>query len=276
MYFYILNTYQMLMLNLKGASMRVSYFKVLLTVMISFTTTSAMACQDGYYSDSFGICWPYDQTIGKQAEENLDVKKQIGRVIALGDAILSGDRDRMASALGDAVLNAPGCIGCSALTTTVLQKLSKDQINKIVGEGFLTFVATGNPTLVVIDVAQKIIRESQITPPAENPFGKQPPPVSRKYTGKANCIMQEKNGDGVMAAWISNPELTGEDGAVYKYPTLEISLGDNVKLTAPLCTQYNNNNQTSITSVNLKYKYSNTIPGGEQQIKYIFYGEVMK
>jgi len=180
----------------------------------------------------------------------------------------------MVKALGDVVHNSPACIGCTVLTSSVLENLSKDQINKIVGEGFLTFVGTGNPVLVFIDVATNVIKESQASPPAKNPFSPPSSEIKRKYSGSADCILKEKNGNRIMAGWKNAPILTGEDGVAYKYPLIALNEGDTIKLNAAICSQLNNNNQTAIGNVTITYKYSNTFPGvGADEFKVVFNGE---
>ena len=252
-----------------------------ITATMLLTSSSVIACPEGYYSDDFGICWPdsgYIERKGRQAAEeaarNMNPATQAGRIIALGQAIISGDRDRMVKALGDTVINSPGCIGCSVLTTTVINNLSKDQINKIVGEGYLTFIITGNPVLVFIDVGTNILKESQVTPPAQNPFSQPPSEIKRQYSGNADCILKEINSNRIMAGWKSAPVLTGKDGDAYTYPLIALNEGDTLILHAPICSQLNNNVQTSVGEIIMKYKYSNTFPGKQaDDFKVVFSGE---
>lgn len=231
--------------------------------------SSVFACSDGYYSDDFGICWPYDKTVVQQ----LDPRTQIGKMAVLSKAILSGNGDAIKKSLGDALINSPGCLACAGIVQTVLPHLSSDQINKIVGEGFFTFLGTGSPTIVAIDTLRQIITETRMDPrentvlnPAETPV------LIKNFSSTADCITKDKKSNAILAGWKQPPVLVDGSGQSQIFPDVDLKEKDSIDLIAPLCPQLNNNEQESIEKVTINFRFSNVVPGKNSNFKYIFYG----
>jgi hypothetical protein len=75
----------------------------------------------------------------------------------------------------------------------MLPNISDGQVDKAVGEGFLTYVGTGDPVLVAIDVAHNLATAEPVGGgDASPPFASPTPNQSRAkqtYTAKATLLV---------------------------------------------------------------------------------------
>lgn len=230
---------------------------------------TVFSCSKGYYSDDLGICWPTGDTV----VNNINPTTQISKMVALAQAITSGKGDDVKRALGDALINSSGCIACSGIAQTVLPTLSSEQVNKIVGQGFITFMMTGSPAIVTVDTVRQVLKETTLDPRENTPMNPVATPIIIKtYRTNADCIIKNKSSNAIIAGWKKPPILIDENGQSQVFPDTDINEKDTIKITAPLCPELNSKEQDSIANVSISYRFNNVIPGKDGSFKYIFYG----
>jgi hypothetical protein len=247
---------------------RTFLFALSLGLMILGLGRAAVACGPCEYKDSLGLCLPK----GGCLVPNLgDV---IAAPLSLAAAVASGNPENVKVALGNALVNSPGCIGCNYVATKIAPNLSDEQRKSIIGRGFLTFLATGSPVLVVIDVATNLSTQHPLSSDESPPVAPVPPSRgTRTYSGNASCIIQK--GTQIYGAWVDAPVLKDDaSGQTATYPVVDLLAGDTLVLNAPVCSEQDDasTGQHAIASANLRYERSSTTPGGPTQLKYFLYG----
>jgi hypothetical protein len=264
----------------KGVSMSYKYMLVFVLVCIGFTfnTNIAYACGQCGYSDSLGICWPYDKCVIPKVLNQLNPVTQAQAVLGIGAAVVTGDPKKVTQAVGNALVQSPNFLGCMSVAHAILPNLTDAQINQAIGDGFLTFVATGDPVLVTVDVATNIASQQPVkaddtpTPPA----APSAPPAHRKqktYTATAQCLIEYKDGT-VYGAWRDPATFTDTSGHPHVFPAVDLLKDDIVTLTAPICASWSSpsTGQVSVTSATLKFVRVNPLTGDAKTIKWFIYG----
>lgn len=244
-------------------------------MVIAYSLTPlAQACGPCEYSDSLGICWPYDKCVIDQVNPVTQAKK----VVKLAQAIASGSSSDITQSLGDVLISSPNCLGCRSVAHTVLPAMTDAQINEAIGRGFLVYVGTGDPVLVAIDVASNLATEQKVKKkPAALPAPAADAPKERKpktYSAKAECLIQYKDQPTIYAAWKEPASFTGEDGKDYTYPNIDLLEGDTLKISAPVCPTWHRPSlgQESITSAKFKFEAVSPLAGKPETIKWFVYG----
>ncbi|WP_412063943.1 hypothetical protein [Rhizobium sp. SYY.PMSO] len=188
-----------------------------------FTPVISYACPAGYASDSFGFCEPTSGHLLTAADQYAQ------RFITLADALAKGNDKAIDQALGDVLVNSPGCLGCAGLAHEIAPGLTKEQINEIVGDGAITFYTTGDPVLVMVDVGQKLVTEKPIATmpiaPSQSPGPR--PPVG--YSVQANCIIGHQN---LIVATLPSNAVFKSPQALSAFPWVDVRADDLIYLTA--------------------------------------------
>ncbi len=232
----------------------------------------AKDCGPCYYKDAFGKCLKKGGCIVK----NLNPVEQGKRILSVAKAIKTGDAAAIRESLGDLLINSPNCSTCSTIARNIAPKLSEQQIKQAVGEGFLVFLATGDPVLVVVDVANNVVSQQSIKNSDTAPAPPQQPGTNREakiYSGVAECIVEYKNGY-MYAGWKNPPQLIGSDGKRFTVPEIDLRDGDVINLTARSCDGMNNEatGQKSIPTASIKYVDQKTLNGDSNVIKWWLHG----
>lgn len=249
-------------------------FNFLAAILLSSTASLAWSCGECEYEDDLGICWTKGGCIIKQ----LNPIPQIGKAVTLAVAIVQGDGDKIKATLGDVLINSPGCIGCLALAHNVLPNLTDDQIKSVVGQGFLTFMVTGDPILVTIDVATNIATQQGIKPKKpELPLATQPiatPRNPKVYTLLGICMIQKAGDPNIYAAWRGPAAFIDPAGVSHIHPDVDLATGDTLIITAPPCPQMDDGNhgQKSIESATLTFDSVSSLAGTPETLKWWVYG----
>lgn len=248
----------------------------------TFATNSAFACGPCEYSDSLGICWPYDKCVIPKVANQLNPITSVKNAISVAVAVASGDPKQITQAVGNSLIQSPACLGCASVAHTLLPNLSDAQINEAVGTGFLTFIGTGDPVLVTLSVATNIATQQPVKQPATaqtpGPSGRNPAihasRTTQTYVAKAECLVTYKDGTAY-AVWRDPATFTDTKGESHLYPTVDLVKNDIVTLTAPICPAWNNptTGQLSVTSVSLKFEAVNSLTGDAKTLKWFVYGK---
>lgn len=249
---------------------------ILVTFLLASLTMApwqAKACGDCEYREGItGVCLPKSGCIIPKPDV---IIKQTLSVI---EAIASGDPKKVEQAVGDALVNSTGCLGCSYAAQKILPNVPKETINQAVGRGFFVFLGTGDPLLVFVAVADAL---QHPVATKRSPVPLPPPPAERgtiTFTSAVACIVQRQNEvhAGLLANTAMKNEKTGQTGS---FPDVDLQIGDIVDLTAPYCPSWNDPSQgaESKTSARMIYTGSTTIPGeGPNRIRYVLSGSVPK
>jgi len=134
--------------------------------------------------------------------------------------------------VGALVIGA-SCPTCALAGQTILDHQNQVFVETVVGRGWLVFLVTGSPSIVLVDTATSIVTDYTISHPKDNPL--QPPrPVRSAKTYKASdalCAIRSDDGS-VLAGWVDEPVLTDAAGSSYTFPHVDLAKGDLVKIHA--------------------------------------------
>ena len=246
---------------------RIAFTLVFLTAIVA--TTPASACGECEYEDGFlKICLPKASCI---------IPNPVKTIPTVIEAIASGDPKKIAEAVGATYLQSTGCIGCNYAAQKVFPQLSESQINLIAGEGLLTFLVTGEPVLVIVDMAQNTARQISLAAPPANGGPIPPPPPARgvkQYTAGAECIIIR--GKEIYAGWKTPPVMIDTaTGAQLTFPDVDLRKGDIVNVTSRLCSEWDNpeTGQTSVSQISFIYDRNQVITEPNANlIKYFLFG----
>jgi hypothetical protein len=255
--------------------MKISKALVAFTLSFSFPVASSAGCGPCEYRDGLtGQCLPKGGCIVEQ----LNPVTQVQKVITLATAVASGDTAAIKQSLGNVLITSPNCLGCQSVVHNVLPNLSDVQINAAVGEGFLVYLATGDPVLVTIDAATNIAsqqnvrnQQPQLPDPSRSSATKR---ATRSYSATATCLVKKKGDSYVYAAWKAPAIFTGAGGTKFQYPDIDLLAGDILTITAPICPSWNDSKQgqESITSAKFKFEAVSSLTGKPEAIKWFAYG----
>lgn len=227
-------------------------------------------CPDGYYKDDLGLCLPYDKTLG----ENLNPAKPLRTAADIVTAIANGRTEDVFEALGEYLINSPNCVACDTVATNLLPNIPKDQLHRVVGRGFIVFSATGDPSLVVADFANNtIVSFENRSAPVLTPL---PPPKDRSkkfYTVQVDCMIRKGanvSGYSVNPISASGPSGSGE------LPYIDIYEGDELSITSPLCSEYNDplSETQAISSAVVSYERIDVFSGPPNSFRWAISGNV--
>jgi hypothetical protein len=252
--------------------MRILQILVAVVAAVSFVGVvhPALACGPCEYEDGLlKICMPKGGCLLPK-----NPLQDIPKVI---DALKSGDPKKMSEAVGGVLTNSPGCIGCTYVAGKIAPTLGADQINYIVGEGFLTFLATDDPVLVVIDVTTNLATQLSLKHQGDAVPAPPPPPARghKTYSVEVDCIVQQK-GKTTYAGSKKAPVLTDKSsGKVFTFPEVDLLDGDGLAVTAVReCKELNDPAKGSVAlkSSTFSFEYSKVVPGGASLLKYWLVG----
>ncbi|MBB4391795.1 hypothetical protein [Bradyrhizobium sp. ERR14] len=192
----------------------------------------------------------------------------------LVDAAKTGDPQKIKLATGALLLtNNMACPTCSGLAREVLPGLTDDQIQRIVGSGWLVFASTGSPILVVVDVANNVASEyslDQDSPPilATPESARRKPKVFR---AEPQCLIVKSG--SVHAGWKSPPALIDQGGKRYQFPDVDLVPGDRIDAQATeLCTQWKSKDVAVLKTATFRYQGNSTASTSSNVVKYFLRG----
>jgi hypothetical protein len=188
----------------------------------AFICNSTFACQRGYYSDDLGICWPGGSTVVEAVNPLPDI------LIVLGSAV-KGDVNGLTRAIGGLVIKS-SCPGCEVL----LSGNDKALVETIVGRGWLIFLETGNPYLVIVDAANTAangvdLGEEEIPQTFSAPPTQVRQPVSYEVDG-ANCMVENIADEKVVVGFVDAPTFKSAGNENKVFPNVTVLPVDTVKV----------------------------------------------
>jgi hypothetical protein len=244
-----------------------SVWAMIAALACCIATKAAVACPDGYYSDSFGICWPYGPKIG-------------GTPGQTWEALKKGDFNTAAKGVGDIVITLK-CPACAVAGQLLISRKDRATISTIVGRGVI-LQAVGLPSAVVYgDIALNVVTSTLLQNPQKTvpiPQASAParPPQVFKSVDQATCITQKPPALAVVAAWVQAPRLSDAATKQFTYPDLDLQIGDTIEVTAPTCPEYAGIDTKSLVSASFKYEGSQIIPGSPERLKHFLWGTLPK
>lgn len=250
-----------------------------LAVLVGFSAallvplSRAVACPDGQYEACvFGgcICLPNGGIVTKGLNPLPDTLNTVA-------GVLKGDVNAISTGIGGLVIKA-SCPGCAVAAQTLLSSPDKQFVEAVVGRGWLIFVATGAPVLVLVDAARSMPRQYALTRPPVNPL-QAPPPSSREqklYRVEAALCAVGDGAGNLVAGWVDPPSFVETaTKVVSEYPIIDVFENDVVEFAVentgcPLPPP----GQAQLTSVRMKYGHSNAVPAASPTaMKYFVTGK---
>ncbi|MDZ4020647.1 hypothetical protein PssiTeo3_40420 [Pseudomonas sichuanensis] len=231
---------------------------------LALLSTNVFSCQDGYYS-KFGICLPNSGTVIERTNPVPDALNILG-------ATVSGDVNALTQAIGGAVVKG-SCPACAVL----LEGKDKVFVEQVVGRGWLVFIATGDPALVVADAATNIANRillGQEEPPV---FSASPAKIREPIaytTSEANCLVRHTATGKVTAGWADAPVLRA-DGLEKVYPNVNMLPVDTVKITSKNDCPPVPEGQERLSEIVINVNQSQAIPAEGTIMKYFFMGKAI-
>lgn len=229
----------------------------------------AFSCPDGYY-DQWGVCLPNSGTVAKAVPPAMNPLPDTLNVLG---AAVKGDIKGLEKAIGGVILKGT-CPGCDVLLTLSSDAEGKAFIQSAVGRGWLLFMATGDPVLVVVDAAATTANRVELkqTPAAGAPVVK---PRGNKVfqAGPAQCIVKHSDGS-VVVGWAKPPVFKdAESGEVYVYPEVDLLEADKVAVASTDDCPNVPPGQEKLKIVTVRYKYSTVSPGTGTVMKFFVVGK---
>lgn len=207
----------------------------------------AFACPDGQYEQcaqacAFGgcvkagcICVPNSGTVFKSATKAAGAAANpLPDLLNVAGAVVHGNVNELSNAIGGAIVNS--CIACGTVANIYVSPEDRPFIEEIIGRGFIIFVTTEDPYLVVADAATSVamrVALKQPPPPIPLPIPT-PDPAAQPITWEtsaADCIFSNK--DAYVAGWIAPPVLTNKKtNEKFTFPNVGIGEKDTVTVTS--------------------------------------------
>jgi hypothetical protein len=168
------------------------------------------------------------ERMGRGVLDQINPLRQGERIINLGAALASGDRGRINQAIGAQLINSPSCLLCPQAAQVLAPNMSKEEVETLVGIGFLVFLDISGVGLVIPargDTQAQSVPVSGGAPQRAST----PPPASRNLSMTATCIVQRAN--GIRAATTDLPQLRLAGGGVIDM--FSVRPGDVISVTGP-------------------------------------------
>jgi hypothetical protein len=223
---------------------------IVISLLIICSSRAALACSDSDYKDKLtGLCLPKASSV---------LPNPVNSIPSILVAVTTGDPAKIAEAVGSVYLNSGACTGCTYAAQKIFPKLSKEQVNLIAGEGFLTFVGTGDPVITFVDVATNTAHQASLADDSSQGGPSVPRVVPRgpkQYSATADCILGRAN--EVYAGWKDAPVLTDvATGTPSTFPNVDLLEGDAIAVKSRLCDEWNDasTGQTAKAQASLVYK----------------------
>lgn len=203
-----------------------------------------------------------------------DPRKELDNTINLIDAIASGNRDNLETAVGKSIVEGVHCIGCREAIKKALPDLTNEQVNSIVGQGYLLYLSTENVILVTAITARNITEARRLNSQdpdqtrSASPIATEGQP--EQYSVKAKCIVTKKGETVAYAGWQNAPIFKDKDGKQYTYPDAPIVEGDIISISAPICKSMTNKStgQKSVKSAKIIYEGATIFAGQKDVLKW--------
>jgi hypothetical protein len=194
-----------------------------------------------YACPAMAGCGPIGGTVGEVCGRAVHgVQQGFNGVASLAHGMATGNAKEIAAATGQILRNSgTGCLVCEQVATQFFPHMSEEEKNRIVGEGFLVYAATGSVVWVTINVVGNVANQNEIRDTQYNPFldGLEQGPLIQSFSGSPECIVEAPNGK-IYASWKAPIVLSDAKGP-HTEGTFHISRNDIVFLTAKrICSEW--------------------------------------
>ncbi|MGY8527595.1 hypothetical protein [Paracidovorax citrulli] len=183
----------------------------------------------------------------------------------IAGSVINGDVKSLSQNVG-ALISKGTCKSCALAGATIVSSNDKAFIEAVVGRGFLVFVTTGSPSLVIADAATNLAKNFELTRPPPNPLQPAPPADRGRRTfriaeGLCSVLLEENN--FVTVGWVTPPVLISSDGGSSTFPGVDLVQGDILEIDVmnkladcPAPPK----GQSRPSKVRMTYEYSQLIP----------------
>jgi len=247
---------------------------ILFLIVLLLPTLEAKACPEGQYEACVFracACVPNGGTVTRGLNPLPDTLNILGGVV-------HGDIHAISQGVGGLVIKS-SCTGCAVAAQTVLSSNDKAFVEMVVGRGWLVFLGTGSPSLVLADAATSVVKSYELTHPPANPL--QPAPPANRGTkdfrvSGALCMVRVDADNSLAAGFVDAPVFQNE-GKTFTWPAVDLQPGDilTVDAAGKECPKVPSG-QTLLSNAKMKYSYETNQPTTTTTaMKYFLVGKFM-
>lgn len=244
-------------------------------LLCGVTIDAAQACPEGQYEACVlgaCVCLPNGGEVTRAVNPLPDTLNVLG-------GIIKGDVNAISQGVGALVIKA-SCPGCAVAAQTIMDKKDKAFVETLVGRGWLVYLTTGSPTLVLADAGANAAKAYQLTHPAPNPLAPPAPAARPTKTFKAEGALCGVKSDGPSstAGWVKAPVVIDDTGSSATYPSIDVREGDILIVRAENkeCPPVPPG-QRSLNDFKMKFSYWSSITSpSETAMKYFAIGDYIE
>jgi hypothetical protein len=212
-----------------GISARRLTVRACIVVALAMIGPRAFACPDGQYNACvFGACAcvPNGRTV-------VTAVNPIPDVLNIASGVVHGNIHAVSQGIGGILVKAT-CEGCAIAAQTVLSSNDKATVEEVIGRGWLVYLTTGSPSLVIADAATSVVKEYDLNHPGPNILAPQPPAArqSQHYKVDGALCAVKSEGRDVAAGWVSAPIFVNDAGQSFTFPGVDLVEGDSLDIQA--------------------------------------------
>lgn len=233
-------------------------------ISLALFSIEVFACQDGYYRDDFGFCLPGGSTIVHTLDPTPDL-------LRIGDALVKGNVQALTDAIGSAVVKG-SCPACAVM----LSGKDKAFVERVVGRGWLIYMTTGDPVLVLADAATSIAKGIELGKEEPEVFSAPPTKIRDPIaysSSEATCIVRHIETGKITVGWVDAPVLRAANGIEKVYPNVGILPVDTLKVTSNNDCPNVPEGQEKLTEIVITMNRTQAVPGEGGVMKYFFMGK---
>ncbi|HEX8590697.1 hypothetical protein [Pseudomonas sp.] len=236
----------------------------LCAISVALVSIDVFACQPHYYKDDVGICWPDGGYV-------VEAVNPVPDLLNIGGAIVKGDVNALTQAIGGAIVKTT-CPACAIMLTGN----DKVFVEKVVGRGWLVYMTTGSPMIVLADATSNIAKGIDLGTPEPAVFSAPPSQVRAGIAysaSEATCMVRNIANGSITAGWVDPPVLRAANGVEKVYPNVSVLPVDTLKITSKNDCADVPEGQEKLTEIVIKIGDSRSIPVEEPVMKYFFTGK---
>lgn len=206
-------------------------------IVLTLLSSIATACPDGQYNQCLlgaCACLPNSGTVAKAAQAAVadSVTQVFPDTLNIAGAVVKGNFQDLSQAIGKTMIDT--CQICGTAANITVTPADRPFIEGVVGRGFIEYVTTEDPVLVLADAATSAATRVPLKAPIPVP----PVPASPTHrptvykASSAFCLIQSSS-KSVTAGWVNGPRLVSEaTKKAYTYPRITLEKNDIIDVTS--------------------------------------------
>lgn len=251
--------------------------RLVLLLVLLLASVTASACPEGYYESCFIKCWCTPNS-GKVSEGGGAALNPLPDTLNTAAGIVQGDVGKISQGVGGLVIKS-SCKECAALGQMLLDKPDKEFVERVVGRGWLLYVAGVDPTYIIADAATSVVTQYVLhdDPP---PIPVPPPPANRGKktysTSVAQCIVGGDNG-AIVVGWPDAPQMRDQKSGVTSiYPNVDLIKDDVITVASDDSCPNVPQGQVKYKFVRISFTRAQTVASGvPANMHYFFHGQLL-